>query len=52
MIYLSPNPNSLSTNVALHKTYLPVDKGAVDAVDQARIKGRRRNSSINHVKEQ
>jgi len=44
--------NSLSTNVALHKTYLPVDKGAVDAVDQARIKGRRRNSSIKHVKEQ
>jgi hypothetical protein len=43
--------NSLSTNVALHKTYLPVDKGAVDAVDQARIKGRRRNSSIKHVKE-
>ena len=35
--------NSMSTNEELHRTYLPVDKGAVDAVDEARIKGRRKN---------
>ena len=35
--------NGLATNEALHRTYLPVDKGAVEAVDQARIKGRRKN---------
>jgi hypothetical protein len=35
--------NSLATNEALHRAYLPVDKGAVDAVDRARIKGRHGN---------
>jgi hypothetical protein len=35
--------NSMSTNEELHRTYLPVDKGAVEAVDRARIEGRRKN---------
>jgi len=35
--------NGLATNEALHRTYLPVDKGAIEAVDRARIKGRRKN---------
>jgi len=36
--------NSLATNEALHRTYLPVDNGAVEAVDRARIEGRRKNN--------
>lgn len=35
--------NSLATNEALHRTYLPVDQGAVAAVDLARIGGRHKN---------
>jgi hypothetical protein len=35
--------NNLATNESLHRTYLPVDKGAVEAVDRARIAGRRGN---------
>jgi hypothetical protein len=35
--------NGLATNEALHRTYLPVDQGAVEAVDKARLKGRRKN---------
>jgi hypothetical protein len=35
--------NSLSASQELHLTYLPVDKGAVEAVDRARIEGRRKN---------
>ncbi len=35
--------NTQATNEALYRTYLPVDQGAVAAVDQARIEGRRRN---------
>jgi len=34
--------NSLSTNEQLHRTYLPVDKAAVEAVDAARIRERRK----------
>lgn len=34
--------NSLSVNESLHRTYLPVDKSAVEAVDEARRKGRRK----------
>jgi hypothetical protein len=37
--------NTLSTNAALHRTYLPVDRGAVEAVDRARIEGRRKNKN-------
>jgi hypothetical protein len=35
--------NGLATNEALHRVYLPVDRGAVDVVDMARIEGRRKN---------
>ncbi len=34
--------NSLSVNQELHRTYLPVDRGAVESVDRARIEGRKR----------
>jgi hypothetical protein len=34
--------NNLSTNEELHRTYLPVDRNAVAAVDAARIRGRRK----------
>jgi hypothetical protein len=37
--------NSLSASQELHRTYLPVDKGAVDAVDAARIEARKRNKN-------
>lgn len=37
--------NSLSTNEALHRAYLPVDRGAVEAVDRARVEGRRKNKN-------
>jgi hypothetical protein len=38
--------NSLSASQELHRTYLPVDRAAVDAVDAARIKGRRTNAEL------